>query len=76
MFLVVIVVVIMVAMPATLTRFLELMALLFRLSAVHAMPANGLVKVLFGFVNLPLASPLVSVVRVHRNGAAQQQEAA
>jgi hypothetical protein len=77
MFLVVVVIVVMIAMSAALAGLFELMAFLFRLPAVLAMSADGLVQGLFGIVDLPLAlSVPVPVIGVHGQGAAQQQEPA
>lgn len=77
MFLVMVVVVIMIVMPAALARFFELMAFLFRLPAVFAMSANGFLQGLFGIVDLSLALSLpVPVVGVHGQSAAHQQESA
>jgi len=70
-------VVVVIAMSAALAGLFELMAFLFRLPAVLAMSADGLVQGLFGIVDLPFAPPIsVSVIGVHGQGAAQQQEPA
>jgi hypothetical protein len=71
---VIVIMVVIMIVVAALTRLFQIMALLFRLPAMLAVPAYGFFQILFRFVDPPLAFFIIAIQRPRRNRTGDEAE--